>query len=127
MKPVHTTLLASAFFAVTYIVAPGNVNAGGRECLTQTISKSTAAQQVDYDLEVALKVARSGKSVRAEVDKIEGSVTNLQNMVIQSLALTNVREAYGLDLEYLKDSDGDGFPDAIDPEPLKPGYRDGVR
>ena len=44
------------------------------ECLTQTISKTTAAQQVDNDLDVALKAASSGKSVRAEVDKIEGSV-----------------------------------------------------
>jgi hypothetical protein len=27
----------------------------------------------------------------------------------------------------LKDSDKDGFPDVIDPEPLKKGYLDGVR
>lgn len=57
--------------------------------------------------------------------KIEGPVTNLQNMIIQSLALTNVKEAYGLDLEYLKDSDKDGFPDVIDPAPYKRGYKDG--
>jgi hypothetical protein len=32
-----------------------------------------------------------------------------------------------LDLEYLKDSDGDGFPDVIDPAPLVAGYHDGVK
>lgn len=44
-----------------------------------------------------------------------------------SFALTNVRDAYGLDLQYLKDSDNDGFPDVIDPAPHQTGYHDGVR
>jgi hypothetical protein len=57
--------------------------------------------------------------------KIEGPVTNLHGERITSYALTNVRRAYGLDLEYLKDSDGDGFPDVIDPAPHKKGYKDG--
>jgi hypothetical protein len=39
----------------------------------------------------------------------------------------NLRQAYGLDLEFLKDSDGDGFPDVIDPDPLRPGFKDGIR
>ena len=39
----------------------------------------------------------------------------------------NVRQAYGMDLPYLRDSDGDGFPDVIDPAPFKTGYRDGLR
>lgn len=59
--------------------------------------------------------------------KIEGPCTNLRGEKITSFALTNVREAYGLDLQYLKDSDGDGFPDVIDPEPLRPGVHNGAR
>jgi hypothetical protein len=57
--------------------------------------------------------------------KIEGWTENVKNERVQSFALTNVREAYGLDLECLKDSDGDGFPDVIDPAPLKKGFKDG--
>src|SRR5205823_6121384 len=41
--------------------------------------------------------------------KIEGPTTNVRGEKIISSALTNVKEAYGLELEYLKDSDGDGF------------------
>ncbi len=59
--------------------------------------------------------------------KIEGPTESVKGDRIISFALTNVREAYGLDLPYLKDSDNDGFPDVIDPEPLKTGYHDGVR
>jgi hypothetical protein len=57
--------------------------------------------------------------------KIEGPVENLRGEKVMSHALTNVRQAYGLDLPYLKDSDGDGFPDVIDPAPFKRGYKDG--
>jgi hypothetical protein len=57
--------------------------------------------------------------------KIEGPVKNVKSEPIISFALTNLRDAYGLDLPYLKDTDGDGFPDVIDPAPTKRGYRDG--
>jgi hypothetical protein len=59
--------------------------------------------------------------------KIEGPTESVKGDRIVSFALTNVREAYGLDLPYLKDSDHDGFPDVIDPEPFKTGYHDGVK
>jgi len=59
--------------------------------------------------------------------KIEGPVTNAQTRKITSFALTNIRAAWGLDLPLLKDTDGDGFPDVIDPSPHHAGFRDGVR
>ncbi|MCS6849938.1 MAG: hypothetical protein NZ700_02070 [Gemmataceae bacterium] len=59
--------------------------------------------------------------------KIEGPIENVRGEKIVSFALTNVRQAYGLDLPLLKDSDNDGFPDVIDPAPHKTGYRDGER
>ncbi len=55
--------------------------------------------------------------------KIEGPIRNIRGEKIISRAGVNIRQAYGLDLEFLKDTDGDGFPDVIDPEPLIRGYR----
>ena len=59
--------------------------------------------------------------------KIEGPVKNVRGEPITSFALTNLRQAYGLDLKSLKDSDGDGIPDVIDPAPQQRGYRDGAK
>ncbi len=59
--------------------------------------------------------------------RIEGPIRNIRGERIVSFAGVNLRQAYGLDLEFLRDTDGDGFPDVIDPEPLTRGYRDGVR
>lgn len=58
--------------------------------------------------------------------KIEGPVTNLRGERVASHALTNVADAYGLMLGYLKDSDLDGFPDVIDALPRRRGYKDGT-
>jgi hypothetical protein len=59
--------------------------------------------------------------------RIEGRVPGPNGEPVTSHALTNVRAAYGLDLKYLRDSDGDGFPDVKDPAPFWRGYRDGAR
>lgn len=59
--------------------------------------------------------------------KMEGPVRNVRGEPVVSCAIMNLPEAYGLSLEYLRDTDGDGFPDVIDADPLRPGFRDGVR
>jgi hypothetical protein len=59
--------------------------------------------------------------------KIEGPIVSVRGDSIVSQAFTNNREAFGLTLPYLKDADGDGFPDVIDPAPFQTGYRDGIR
>jgi hypothetical protein len=57
--------------------------------------------------------------------RIEGPVVNVRGEKILSCALTNVKAAYGCDLPLLRDTDGDGFPDVIDPDPLTPGFKNG--
>ncbi len=59
--------------------------------------------------------------------KIEGPIRNVKGERITSFAGVNIRQAFGLDLHFLRDTDGDGFPDVIDPEPTIRGFRDGVR
>jgi hypothetical protein len=59
--------------------------------------------------------------------KIEGPIRNIRGEKIISRAGVNLRAAYGLDLAFLRDTDGDGFPDVIDPEPTIRGFRDGTR
>lgn len=59
--------------------------------------------------------------------RIEGPIRNIRGERITSFAGVNLRQAYGLELEFLRDTDGDGFPDVIDQEPLIRGFRDGVR
>lgn len=46
--------------------------------------------------------------------RIEGWVTNPRGERVHSQALTNVRAAYGCDLPYLRDADGNGWPDVLD-------------
>jgi hypothetical protein len=58
--------------------------------------------------------------------EIEGPIKNVRGETVISYALTNVAKAYGLGLVLIRDSDHDGFPDAIDPAPRKTGYRDGL-
>ncbi len=57
--------------------------------------------------------------------RIEGPVVNVHGQTIVSAALQNARQAYGVDLPFTNDSDGDGFPDVRDPLPARPGWRDG--
>ncbi|MBA4063465.1 MAG: hypothetical protein C0501_07085 [Isosphaera sp.] len=57
--------------------------------------------------------------------RIEGPVVGVRGDRLLSLALTNIPDAYGLGLEYLRDTDRDGFPDVIDPAPRRTGYRNG--
>lgn len=59
--------------------------------------------------------------------KIEGPIRNIRGERIISRAGLNIRQSYGLELQLLRDTDGDGFPDVIDPEPTIRGFRDGVR
>lgn len=49
--------------------------------------------------------------------RIEGRAINPDGVPVQSQALTNGDEAYGMSLPYLKDRNGDGFPDARVPIP----------
>ncbi len=58
--------------------------------------------------------------------RIEGPTREVHGRSIISYALVNVREAYGLGLPYLKDTDLDGFPDVSDPAPNRAGYRNGL-
>ncbi len=59
--------------------------------------------------------------------RIEGLVSNTRGETILSSALVNLSSAWGLELEWLRDSDGDGFPDKMDSKPGVRGYRDGER
>lgn len=43
--------------------------------------------------------------------RIEGDVTNPQGIKVRSFALTNVADAYGSNLKFLKDTNRTGFPD----------------
>ncbi len=45
--------------------------------------------------------------------RIEGDAHNPQGEMVRSFALTNVKEAYGSKLRFLKDSNQSGFPDEI--------------
>jgi hypothetical protein len=61
--------------------------------------------------------------------QIEGPDENILGQAIVSMAVTNVREAYGLDLPYLIDADHDGWPDCVetDSDPSNPLKRSSAR
>ncbi len=62
-----------------------------------------------------------------EPGKIEGLRLGAEGLRRRSFALRNRRDAYGLDLPYLVDSDLDGFADVQDECPTSAGYADGCR
>lgn len=59
--------------------------------------------------------------------RIEGIRIGGEGLPRRSFALTNLSEAYGLELPYLVDSDLDGFADVQDECPSSTGYSDGCR
>ena len=58
---------------------------------------------------------------------IEGPVTAPDGLLLVSHAVTNIDESYSQNLEWIADSDNDGWPDKIDEAPNQTGYLDGVR
>jgi Di-haem oxidoreductase, putative peroxidase len=58
--------------------------------------------------------------------QIQGLVKNMDGVSILSFAGLNIPEAYGENLDLLRDTDGDGWPDFWDRAPLTIGYKDGV-
>ncbi|MBE7559304.1 hypothetical protein HS125_10275 [bacterium] len=58
---------------------------------------------------------------------IEGPAVGGDGSVVRSSAGTNIAEAYGQHLPYLRDRDEDGFPDVADEAPESRGFLDGVR
>ncbi|NUN95339.1 MAG: hypothetical protein HUU16_04130 [Candidatus Omnitrophica bacterium] len=57
---------------------------------------------------------------------IEATAASPTGGSFTSYAALNVDDAYGQDLEWIADSDYDGWPDKIDPAPNTVGYLDGV-
>ncbi len=57
--------------------------------------------------------------------EIEGPVRAPDGTRLTSFACLNAREAYGESLAFLRDTDDDGFPDAVDPCPDEAGYHTG--
>jgi hypothetical protein len=55
--------------------------------------------------------------------RIEGWTANVRGERVFSQALANVREAYGVDLPYLRDADRDGWPDVLSSKPDATGSR----
>lgn len=56
--------------------------------------------------------------------EVMGRVTHANGRSVPFAKVTNIDQAYGLDLEYRRDSDGDGFPDRIDPVEAPPPAAD---
>ncbi len=53
-----------------------------------------------------------------------GEAVDAQGRPKLLMLIGNVAEVFGLDLALRRDADGDGFPDALDPQPQQPGVAD---
>ncbi|MBL8857179.1 MAG: hypothetical protein JNL28_01560 [Planctomycetes bacterium] len=74
MKIVQTTLLASSFLFVTYVVAPTRAVAGGWQCQAQWENAQQVGEQVDTSLSAAIAKSRKGLTCIDEVSALDVAV-----------------------------------------------------
>ena len=76
------------------------------------VAESGSAERTLTGGENGFVVGISAGGSSAETNRLFADTSDARRV-----ALTNVADAYGLTLPYLRDTDRDGFPDVIDPAP----------